>query len=179
MGKVHLIAECKPSTLMQNMLRHSGDVSEGTQWKIIAQCQILKKRVTFYHNGLRVIDGVDLDEQEMHESEILRLAHASLLVGAGVGDKKLCYVDATKNPVEVWIYGMLAEEFIKTSQQLVETQQLGLEFLLEEPIRKTLETKNGRDVRLFRRQPRHPHLSHQLLVETERASDSTVDAGRR
>lgn len=148
------------------MLKHTGDVSEGTKFRVLAVRQILRRKVTFYVNGLRFIEGTDLNEEEMHNSEILRLAHASLLVEAGVGDKRYCYVDATKNPVEVWVYGMLVEDFIRTSQRLVETQELGLEFLLEEPIRKTVEKKNGRNVRLFRKQPRHPHLSHKLLVET-------------
>lgn len=172
---INLTAECKPSALMRKMLRHKGDVSEGTQHKIIAKRRILKRCITFYHNGLRVIEGTDLNEEEMHNSEILRLAHASLLIDAPVGDKKLCYVDATKNPVEVWVYGMPVEEFLKTSRRLVETQQLGIEFLLEEPIRKTVEKTNGRNVRLFRKQPRHPHLSHKLLVETECSGDCSVD----
>jgi hypothetical protein len=172
---INLTAECKPSLLMRKMLKHSCDVSEGTQYKVVAKRRILNRTVIFYHNGLRVIQGTDLSEQEMHDSEILRLAHASLLIGEGVGDKKLCYVDATKNPVEVWLYGMLAEQFIKTSRHLVETQQLGLEFLLEEPIRKTVEKTNGRNVRLFRKQPGNPHLSHKLLVETECSCNCSVD----
>lgn len=172
---IHLTAECKPSALMRRMLKHKGDVSEGTRWHVLAKRTILKKTVTFYANGLRIIEGVDLNEEEVHNSEILRLAHASILVGSGVGDKRLCYVDATKNPVEVWVYGMPVEKFLTTSRCLVETQQLGLEFLLEEPIRKTVEKTNGRNVRLFRKQPRHPHLSHKLLVEAECPGDCSVD----
>ena len=148
---IQLTATCKPSTLMRNMSAHCGDVSEGTKSKILAQRRILNKLVTFYHNGLRVIENVGLNEQEIHESEILRLAHASLLIGTPVGDKRACYVDAIKNPVEIWVYGIRVEEFIKTSQRLIETQQLGLEFLLEEPIRKTMEKTDGRNVRLFGR----------------------------
>lgn len=169
---IHLTAKCQPSQLMRSMLRHTGDISEGTRGKIIAKRWILKKVVTFYHNGLRVITGTDLSEQEAHESEILRFAHASILIRAPVGDKKLCYVDATKNPVEVWVYGMPIEEFLATSRRLVETQQLGIEFLLEEPIRKTVEKKNVRNGGLFGKQPHHPHLSHRLLVETECLGDS-------
>jgi len=101
-----LTANCKPSSFIKRMQKHRGDVSEGTQPKIIAQRRILNKIVTFYHNGLRIIEGVDLNEQEVHESEVLRFAHASLLISAPVGDKQACYVDATKNPVEVWVYGM-------------------------------------------------------------------------
>lgn len=176
MGKfIQLTANCKPSTLMRKMLKYKGDVSEGTQYKIVARRKILKRDVVFYANGLRFIEGTDLNEQEMYDSEILRLAHASLLINAPVGDKKLCYVDATKNPVEVWIYSMPIKEFIKTSRRLIETQQLDLEFLLEEPIRKIVEKKNGRNVGLFRKQPCNPHLSHKLLVETECSSNLSVD----
>ena len=150
MGNVlQLTANCRPSNLIKRMREHSGDVSEGTQSKVIARRLILNKLVTFYHNGLRTIKGVDLGEQEVHGSEILRLAHASLLVGIPVGDKQACYVDATKNPVEVWVYGMRVEEFVKTSRRLVETQQLGLEFLLDNPLKQTVEKTDGRNVRLF------------------------------
>lgn len=138
---INFTATCRPSALMRRMLLHSGDVSEGTQYKVLARRQILRRNVIFYHNGLRVIEGVDLNEQEVHESEILRLAHASLLVGSPVGDKRLCYVDATVNPVGIWIYGMPIEQFLATSQRLVEAQQLGIEPLLEEPVRKTMEKK--------------------------------------
>ncbi len=130
----------------------------------MAKRYILKRKVTFYYNGLRIIEGVDLDEQEMHDSEILRLAHASLLINAPVGDKQACYVDATKNPVEIWVYGMPIEKFIATSRKLVKTQQLGLEFLLEEPIRKTVEKTDVRNVKLFRGQSNNPHISHKFLV---------------
>lgn len=164
---INLTAACRPTTLMKKMLQHSGDVSEGTQYKVLAKRQILKRRVTFYHNGLRVIEKADLNEQEVHESEILRLAHASLLVGTPVGDKRMCYVDATIDPVEIWIYGMPVEQFLTTSQRLVETQQLGIEFLLEEPINKTMEKTNGGNVRLFGRQSHLAHLSHRLLDKAD------------
>ncbi len=172
---VNLTVNCRPSALMRRMLLHSGDVSEGTQHKILAHRQILKRHVTFYCNGLRVIKGMDLNEEEVHDSEILRLAHASLLIGAPVGDKRFCYVDATVNPVIIWIYGMAIKEFLATSQCLVETQQLGIEPLLEEPIRKTVEKTNERNVRLFGRQPCGAHLSHDLLVEADSSSDCSAD----
>lgn len=176
MGRIiQFTANCKPSALMKNMLKHRGDVSEGTQFRILAKRKILKRNVTFYHNGLRFIEGTDLNEQEMHESEILRLAHASILINAPVGDKKLCYVDATKNPVEVWIYGMTMREFLVTSKHLVETQQLGLEFLLEEPIRKSVEKKNVRNERLFRKQSSNPRLPYQLLVEAKCSGNVFID----
>lgn len=154
MGRLILLEakNMQPSGTMSRMLRHKGDVSEGTKYKIIAKRIIMNRKVTFYHNGLREVEGLGLDEQEEHDSEILRLAHASILVKQPVGDKKMCYVDATKNPVEVWVYGMLAEKFIKESTRVVGTGQLEKDFLLNEPIQTTLEVKDHeRDVRLFGR----------------------------
>lgn len=150
--KKNLTVVCRPTRLLKRMLKNSGDVSEGNKHKLIATRMILKKKVNFYANGLRIIEGTALDEQDAHDSEILRFAHASIFTGGPVGDKALCYVDATKSPVEVWIYGMLLEQFLKTSKNLVGNKQLDLEFLLEEPIRNTMELKNGRNVRLFGRQ---------------------------
>lgn len=142
----------QPAAIMQRMLKHKGDVSEGTKYKIIAKRIILGRHVTFYYNGLREIENLDLSEQEEFDSEILRLAHASILIKQPVGDKKMCYVDATKNPVEVWIYGMLAEKFIKQSINVVKTGKLEKDFLLNEPIQTILEVKDHeRDVRLFGR----------------------------
>ena len=180
MGKIiNFYATAKPSKLLRNMVEHSGDVSEGTRFNVLAKRLIINRKVTFYSNGLRFIEGTDLDEQETHDSEILRLAHASILINAPVGDKRCCWVDATKNPVEIWVYGMTIQQFLATSNRLVRTQDLGVEFLLEEPIKKTVELKNGRNVRLFRKQPRYTHLSHKLLEQTKCTGDMSADNSGR
>lgn len=144
-------AECRPSALMRRMTHHSGDVSEGTQFKVLAKRFILGKEITFYRNGLRKIDNVLLTEEEVSNSELLRFAHASLLINGPVGDKRKCYVDATKNPVEVWLYSLPIGEFVAKSKKLVKSGELDKEFLLEEPISKVVEVKNVRNVRLFGR----------------------------
>jgi hypothetical protein len=149
MAKQLLIAHCRPSLLMKRMVEHKCDVSEGTKYKSIAKRQLLGRQITFYSNGLRVIEGLDLTEQEQHDSEILRLTHASILIGEPVGDKRMCWVDATKDPVEIWVYGMELKDFIKRSKVLVENNLLSVDFLLEEPLKRTSELKNERNVKLF------------------------------
>jgi len=153
-----LIANCRPSLLTKRMTRHKCDVSEGTEYKVIARRCLLGKSMTFYHNGLRVIEGIKLTDQEQHDSEILRLAHASILIGEPVGDRRMCWVDATRNPVEVWIYGMKLEDFIKTSKSLVGSNLLPAGFLLEEPLKKVSEIKDERNVKLFGRAVSSSHL---------------------
>ncbi len=148
---IKLAANFKPSALTRRMMKHKGDVSEGTEYKILTTRIIIGKKVTFYRNGLRRVEGISLKEEEIHDSEILRLAHASILIGEPVGDKKKCYVDATKNPVEIWVYSMPMEEFLTKSKDLVKSQELDVEFLLEEPISKVVEARNVRNVRLFGR----------------------------
>lgn len=98
-------AHCRPTALMRRMLKHRGDVSEGSADRLLATRIILGRRVDFYRNGRRELHGSKLTDTEMHDSELLRFAHASLLDGTGVGDKLFCWVDATKNPVEVWLFG--------------------------------------------------------------------------
>lgn len=114
-------ATLKPSLLMRRMIKHKGDVSEGTTSKIVAVRHILGHRIDFYYNGMRIIHGLDLTEEEMYNSEILRFAHASLLTGEAVGDKRRCYVDATINPVEVWVYNTPIKSFVSDSTSFLET----------------------------------------------------------
>lgn len=96
-------ATLKPGRFIKDNLKHK-NVSEGDKRFEIASRYILGKLVKFYNDGYREIIGVELDEQEIHDSQILRFAHASLLINEPVGDKKLCWVDARTNPVNVWIY---------------------------------------------------------------------------
>jgi len=81
------------------------DVSEGSEDKPIASRIILGRRIDFYRNGRRMLQGIKLTDQEKHDSEILRFTHASMLIGEPCGNKKYCYVDATQNPVEIWLFG--------------------------------------------------------------------------
>lgn len=146
-----LTAFCRPSTMLKRMMKHKGDVSEGSKIEIMAIRTILGKKVTFYHNGLRIVEDGDLSEDDEYNSEVLRLAHASLLINDAVGDKRQCYVDARKNPVEVIIYGMPADIFIKKAENLIKTGQLDCDFVLGSHLRQTEESTDERNVRLFGR----------------------------
>ena len=107
MGKIkQFVAYPKPSRLMRRMIRHRGDVSEGNTRIPVATRTLLGRKITFYHNGERVIEGLNITDEDMFNSEILRFAHASLLTGEPVGDRRMCCVDATANPVKVWLYGL-------------------------------------------------------------------------
>jgi len=137
----------RPSRLLRRMREHSGDVSVGSKSKVMAQRIILKRKVTFYENGLRVVEG-DLTEEEQFHSEVLKLAHASLLINAPVGDKRMCYVDAKNYVVEVWLYGTRADTFIKNAMIAIKSGQVRKDLILDSPIQ---ELKNERNVRLFGR----------------------------
>ncbi len=105
----------KPSAWFARMLKHKS-VSEGSRHEVTTRRTILGHRVTFYRDGHREVQGVDsLDEQEIHDSEILRFAHASILTGEPSGSKLKCWVDASVNPVEVWLHGkQVTPEMIKS-----------------------------------------------------------------
>ena len=120
MGNIQLSFDMRPSLLMRRMLKHAGDVSEGTRCKILAKRLVLGYNVTFYTNGLRIVDNLDIDEEEVFNSELLKLTHASILIQEAVGDKRKCYVDATKNPVEIWIHNQPVKEYIQTNKALME-----------------------------------------------------------
>lgn len=148
MAKKYLKAICRPSAYFRRITQHDGDVSESSKTKIIAVKRLLSKTVIFYANGLRSITGVDITEQEQYDSQILRFAHASILINAPVGDKKSCYVDATKDPIEVVIYNTPIKEFIKKSVKSIRSGVVDPSFLLDTPIS---ELKNERNVKLFGR----------------------------
>lgn len=132
----------RPSALMKRMLRHSGDVSEGTNHKVLATRTILNRKVTFYSDGTHFIHRTGLNEEESFNSGILRFAHASLLINMPVGDKAYCYVDATKEPMEVYVYGMKLEDFIRKAKYLIKMGKVPKDYILDQ------EFPNVRDVRL-------------------------------
>jgi hypothetical protein len=146
-----LTAHCTPSTMLKQMLKHTGDVSESSKTLIMAERIILGKKVTFYHSGLRVVEDEDLSEDDEYCSEILRLAHASLLINDAVGDKRICYVDARVNPVEVIVYGTPANVYVKRAKKLIETNQIECDFVLNTHLRETREKTDVGNVRLFGR----------------------------
>lgn len=139
---INFNAHLKPSLLMKRMQAHLGDVSEGSKAKVLAKRIILGKTVTFYENGLRLVEDEDLSEDDQFNSEILRLAHASLLVGQAVGDKRSCYVDSTKNPVEILIWNLPVEIFLEKAKRLIKNGYLDKDFVLGSPLRQTREYNN-------------------------------------
>jgi hypothetical protein len=144
-------ANPRPSSFLKRIRAHNGDVSEGSKTQLVARRKVLGYTVRFYQNGLRLIEGLGLTEQEQFDSQILRYAHASILIDGPVGDRKTCYVNATVDPVEIVLYGLPAKLFLKRAKLLVESGQLEGDFLLEEHVKKTSELKNERNVRLFGR----------------------------
>jgi hypothetical protein len=164
MKKVQLIPNIlRPSKMLRRMRAHIGDVSEGSQAKIMAQRIILGKSVTFFENGLRVVNDPDLNEDDEYNSEILRLTHASLLIGQPVGDKRQCWVDASTNPVTVIIYNMLAQDFVKKAKYLMRTGDIDPDFVLNSHLRETEEFTDERNVRLFGRRINQTHLPNRVV----------------
>lgn len=153
----------RPSAMLKRMRAHIGDVSEGSKSKIMAERIILGKRVTFYENGLRVVHDRDLSEDDEHQSEILRLTHASLLIGQPVGDKRQCWVDASTNPVSVVIYNMPANTFVKKATQLMRHGDIDPDFVLNSHLRQTEESTDERNVRLFGRRINQTHLPNRII----------------
>jgi hypothetical protein len=94
----------KPRKSLRDSIRHR-DVSEGCRHYVIAERILLGRLVLFFNDGYREVQGVDLNDEETHNSELLRFAHASLLINQPVGDKAYLYVDSSQKVVDVWLYG--------------------------------------------------------------------------
>ena len=118
---VNLSGHCQPSKLMQKMTKHRGDLSIGDKATLIAKRIILGQQVSFYSNGEHVIEGSEIPLEQQYESEILRFAHASLLINEGVGDKRKLYVDASVNPVKVWLHGSTVGDFLRKAKHGIST----------------------------------------------------------
>ncbi|HUT60882.1 MAG TPA: hypothetical protein VNA25_23795 [Phycisphaerae bacterium] len=133
MGLVNLSAKLTASAMVNNMRRHQGDVSEGTQHRPLAVRSILGHRCEFFRDGTHTVDGTEISEEEQFGSEVLRFAHASLLTGLPVGDKKLCWVDASTNPAEVWIHGFEGNDYIRRARALV-NKGVPPDFIVDSPL---------------------------------------------
>jgi hypothetical protein len=140
----------KPSAYLKRMRAHSGDLSESSKGKVLAKRTILGKKVTFYTNGLREVADIDLSEEDEFNSEILRLAHASILINEPVGDKEACYVDSSFDPVQIFVWGMPVDEFLSTTKEGIQSGKINKDFVFDSPLRETKEFSDGRNVRLFR-----------------------------
>ena len=148
---IQFSAHCKPSGFFRQILDNTGDVSEGSTRKILAVRYLAGIKITFYCNGYRKIHNLNLTEEDTYTSEILRLAHASILTNMPIGKKSYCYVDSSCDPVDVWIYGMKLEQFLKLSKRVILTGELDQDFLLNLSLKEISEVHNERNVRLFGR----------------------------
>lgn len=109
---------------------HGKHLSEGDRPKLIATRMILNREVRFYSNGEHIADcEVPIDEQ--FNAEMLRFAHASLLVRQPVGDKAVLWVDATKDPCEVWVHGMTLEQFVQAIRFQIDTRAIDPEMIVD------------------------------------------------
>lgn len=144
-------AHARPTGFFRQILNHTGDVSEGSTHKILTTRIVAGKKVTFYHNGYRKVHNLKLTEEDTHNSEILRLVHASILTRGPIGKKSYCYVDATYDPVEVWVYGMRLEKFLASSKKVIVSGELDRDFLLDLSLKEISEVHDERNERFFGR----------------------------
>lgn len=114
MGIVDFNVKLKPTNLFKTMQEHK-DVSESSKANLIATKIILNKRVNFYSTGEHEILNSELKLEEQFNSEILRFTHASLITGQPEGDKAILWVDASVDPVNIWVYGQPVDQFLKQS----------------------------------------------------------------
>lgn len=122
--KVQLSGTFRPTSKMRHYAKCRKPVSQSSKAKLIATRTVIGHTVNFYESGEHVIETMsqsDLSDEEMFNSEILRFAHASLISGVGVGDKSMTWVNATKNPVEVWMFGKPIEQLAKGIMGLIKS----------------------------------------------------------
>ena len=140
MGLIQLETKLTASAMLNNMHRHQGDVSEGTQHRPIASRWILGHRCSFFADGTHTIDGIDITAEDEYASEILRFAHASLITGGPVGDKAKCWVDATVDPAIVWIHGLEARDLIRSTAAAVLAGDMPVGVALDDSIQTSSDT---------------------------------------
>jgi len=138
MPKIFLSGTLKPSTFLKRMSAHR-DVSEGSGRRLIAERKILGFNTRFYSDGTRAVQRLDLTETEQFDSQVLRFAHASIIINEPVGDKNACWVDATKNPVEIILFNKPIKSFLKDTKQLVSSGKCDPDFVLDSPLGKISE----------------------------------------
>jgi hypothetical protein len=170
------VAHMKPSLMMKRMCAHQGNLSEGDKAQILAERVVLGKRVTFLKDGNHYINGkIDLTEEEMFNSELLRFAHASILINQEVGDKKKLWVDASVNPVIVWLYGVPIEKFVHQAKLAINQGHIEPGFILDQhPEHFERETNYVRNVRLFGRHSDRSSVQDCNVRQAYRSGNSTV-----
>ena len=135
---VKLSGTCRPTKLMRRLQEHRGDVSSSDMCRLIAKRNLLGQTVRFYTSGEHVIEGSTLPLADQYDSELLKFAHASLLVNGPVGDKRKLWVDATTDPCQVWIEGHSVVDFLRRARRRVMDGTISVAELFEseDPLRK-------------------------------------------
>ncbi len=139
--KVDFSARLSPSLMMKTHMKHQGDVSEGSQANLLAVREICGRRVELYTSGEHLVDA-HITPEEMYDSEILRFAHASVIIEGPVGHKRTCYVDASSDtpvdryktrsqPCEVWCYGHELSDFIEASRRAIGVGTIATELIVD------------------------------------------------
>lgn len=136
---VYFSGTCKPSAMFKRLKAHQGDLSIGDLGEILAERTILNRKVIFYRNGDHKVLTKGISDEESFNSEVLRFAHASILINQPVGDKKIHWVDATKDPVEVWLFNMPAERFLMRSKMAIVEGIVTDEFILDQDFNRSKE----------------------------------------
>ena len=109
---MRLQATLRPGRAVRSL--QVGDVSEASKPKPIAVRDILGRRVMFFEDGTHQMCGDhSLSDEELFHSELLRFVHASVITGEPQGHPDYLWVDGTKNPVQVKIRGLTAEEYMR------------------------------------------------------------------
>ena len=142
MRKLQLSCTLRPTSAFGKMLEHGRNVSESDKANVLAQRTVLGKEVVFFKDGSRRVIGESIKDDEAFNSEMLKLIHASLLINQPVGSRAFCYVDASKDPVYIIIYGLQAEEFITKA-----AERIRVDDILGRPIEESIgDLKNGCNV---------------------------------
>lgn len=143
-------AHLRPSGLTKKLFKHQGNLSESDKAHILGVRTILGKKVVLYKDGTHIIKGrTDLSEEEMFNSEILRFTHASLLINQPVGDKRKIWVDATVDPVNIWLYGVTIKQFIHKAKVAIKNGVTDPSFILDQhPEHFAKEIEDVRNVKL-------------------------------
>ena len=169
-------AHMRPSNMMKRMRKHQGNLSESDKANVLAERTILGKKVTFLTDGTHYINGkIELDDEEMFNSHILRYTHASILIDEAVGDKKKLWVDASVNPVVIWLYGVPIESFVHQAKLAINGGHLEPGFILDQhPEHFERETDYVRNVKLFGRHVDRPSVPDRDIRKAYSSGDSIV-----
>ena len=127
-----LTATLRPSALSNKLAKGRQDNSVSSHAHALATRWVLGKRIVFYRSGEHVIQGQHgLTDEEQYNSELLRFVHASLLASQPIGDEQVLYVDASQDPVEVYICGLPGDEYMRQVREAIATGDVPAEMVAD------------------------------------------------